>query len=105
MKERGNLHPDDDTLGKWAVFALKELERLSAIAEKRQEDIIALQVEIGKWSGIIEKTETEITTLARNGNVQKVDIAMLKVKSGIFGVIGGLLPALAVLLYMLLKKG
>lgn len=99
------MRPDDDTLGKWAVFALKELERLSAIAEKRQEDIIALQVDYGKLAKIVEKVEEEITTLIRNGTVTKVDIAMLKVKSGIFGVLGGLLPALAILLYMLLKKG
>ena len=59
----------------WGKHVLAELERLNKQGEEQTRIVMAL----------------------------REDIAGLKVKAGIWGLVGGMLPALAALLYVLLK--
>jgi hypothetical protein len=59
----------------WSKYVLKELERLNACEER------------------IERELREIRT----------DLATLKVKAGMWGAIAGLIPALAAILYGVMK--
>ena len=64
--------PDDDW-EKWSVFVLKELERLNDCYEESRREI----VKIGK------------------------DIVLLKVKSGVWGAIGAMIPiCIGLLIYL-----
>lgn len=60
----------------WGKFVLKELERLNDCYDDQMKLIQALQV----------------------------DIAMLKVKSGIWGFAAGFIPSVSVLIYTLIKQ-
>ena len=60
----------DNGWHEWSKYVLKELERMN------------------KWMGEIQRT----------CNAQRVDIATLKVKAGVWGLLGGLIPVLILLL-------
>ena len=70
----------------WSKHVLKKLEEL----EKHDKDT---QDAIDLFKNEINKILTEI----------KVEVAMLKVKSGIWGLIGGLIPVAIAIVYILLK--
>lgn len=59
----------------WSKYVLKELERLNSCMTQIDDDIKKLSI----------------------------DIAMLKVKAGVWGVIGGCIPAIAALIYLFLE--
>lgn len=60
-----------------------------------------------EWSKYVLKELERLNTcmVQIDGNIKKlsIDIAMLKVKAGIWGVIGGCIPAIAALIYLLLE--
>ena len=60
----------------WGKYVLKELERLNECYEEQTKLINGIQI----------------------------DVAMLKVKSGVWGFAAGLIPAIAILIYTLLKQ-
>lgn len=60
----------------WGKFVLKELERLNDCHEEQTKLISTIQI----------------------------DIAMLKVKSGIWGFAAGLIPAIGIVIYTLIKQ-
>ncbi len=72
-------YPDDKGNGwkEWSKYVLKELDRLNV--------------------NCVEYEKRQRETL--------VDIAMLKVKAGVWGLIGGMVPVLISLAVMYLRKG
>ena len=67
--------PQGNGWAEWGKFVLKELERLNTALEKHQE------------------AQQKIV----------VDIAMLQVKSGIWGLLAGLIPATIAIIYTIVK--
>lgn len=65
----------ESTWTEWSQYVLKELERLNACYEK-----------VDSRLGAIER-----------------DIVSLKIRSGVWGAIAGMVPAIGVLLYTLLR--
>jgi hypothetical protein len=57
-----------------------------------------LKIDIAELSARYEKVEAKVEKNA-------IDTAGLKVKSGVWGVMGGLVPALAVFFYWLFARG
>ena len=76
MTPTPKLQADSDGWDQWAVFVLKELERLNAHYE-------ALRKEVGK-------IHTEIATL--------------KVKAGLWGAMGAAIPVLLMLAVQLMQR-
>jgi len=70
------VSPELDTWNEWSRHVLKELERLNA-----------------STGDIYEKV-----------NQVRIEIAMLKVKAGIWGAIGGAIPVVVALAMWILKK-
>ena len=68
--------PNGDGWGEWRKYVLKELERISDCHEAQRKIMQQIQVEI----------------------------AMLKVKSSVWGGIAGLIPALGLLIYYIIKN-
>ena len=72
--------PSQDGWNVWSKHVLLELKRLSDAYEKMASEFVACRTEEAK------------------------EIAWLKAKSGIYGLIGGAIPALVALIYVLLKS-
>lgn len=74
-----NTNPSEDPTtngwGRWAIFVLKELERLNDNQEKMGKDIATLRSDIAVLTTNIATLKTE-----------------LKLKSGVWGALGGLIP-------------
>ncbi len=75
MQRTPNL-PNNNGWGEWGKYVLKELERLNDCYEEQQKIMQQIQVEI----------------------------AMLKVKSSVWGGIAGLIPSLGLLIYYIIKN-
>lgn len=70
----------------WSRHVLNELKRLNDVVEDLR----------GEVSGLREQN-------AEQNTQTRADIAGLTVKSGLVGLLGGLFPALGVLIYFLIK--
>ncbi len=68
--------PDEEGWNTWSKYVLKELERLNNVAE------------------------------AMNAKLDKVitDITVLKMKAGVWGLIGGMIPILIALCFWMIQK-
>ena len=87
--------PEDNNWQEWSKHVLMELKRLNrtvqAVDEKIDNKIDSLDIKIN------DIKDNVITPL-------KVELAMLKVKSGIWGLIGGAIPVILLVLVEILKK-
>lgn len=72
--------PTSNGWGKWAIFVLKELERLNDTQEKMGKDISTLRSDLAVLNTSIATLQTE-----------------LRLKSGVWGAIGGLIPVCVIL--------
>lgn len=87
--------PEDNNWQEWSKHVLMELKRLNrtvqAVDEKIDNKIDSLD------SKINDIKDNVITPL-------KVELAMLKVKSGVWGLVGGAIPVILLVLVEILKK-
>lgn len=70
----------------WSKFVLKELERLNECYEQLRIDM----------TGSFLQIREEIAKV-------RIEVGMLKVKAGVWGLLGGLIPAIGILLIWLIK--
>jgi len=70
------MPPDSNSWNEWKKYILKELKRVGSCYESLDKKIDTLMVEV----------------------------AMLKVKAGVWGAIAGAIPAVMILTYFLLRK-
>lgn len=85
-------NPDTQLLGQWGLHVLKEIERLSGLAEKS-----ASKTDLSKIEGALKSIENCVHEAKR-------EIVALKVKSGIWGLLGGAVPAALLLIAYFIKQ-
>ena len=75
---------------------LEEFKKVAGNSNGWQENKLYIKSMLKDLKKDIESIENKITEI-------KVDIAGLKVKSGVWGVMGGLIPALMMILYLIFR--
>jgi hypothetical protein len=79
--------PGENGWPEWGKYVLKELERLNECYTGLKREVTEIQVQLGRIS---ENT--------RGINGVKEDVTSLKVKAGVWGLVGGAIPILIALL-------
>ncbi len=86
----------------WSRHVLAELQRLHGTIENLEDKIEVVRDDFSR------KVETLKDEFTKNFNEElrkiQVDIAMLQVKSGVWGLVGGLIPILIYVAMELLRK-
>ena len=97
-------HPED-TWQEWSKHVLAELKRLNENIEGLDNKTNRISGGIDEKINILRNEMNNKLDKIKDNYIQKlnIEIAMLKVKSGVWGLIGGSIPVILVLLMKLIK--
>lgn len=79
----------------WAKQVANEIEKVMRGVESNHTDIVELKRQLTKLQETVNMALTECQSVPE----MKVDIARLKVKAGIWGLIGGTIPVIVMILF------
>jgi len=92
----------------WANYVLKELERLNHCIEELTRTLTELRESINKYTGDLKADTKDLSQNLKVDHAKEIgrvwaEIKLLNFKSGLWGLVGGLIPAAVVAFYFIAR--